>query len=102
MGTSGGDRDELKALVRSRAAEGHGAHAVVAPQMGKQVAAFGAVVDMLGKSFPGAFAGYKLEVSVRARACVRAWVRVLEGFLPSSVGGTAQCSAARHMRGWCM
>lgn len=72
MGTSGGDRDKLKALVSSRAAEGHGAHAVIAPQMGKQVAAFGAVVNMLGKSFPGAFAGYKLEVRER-QAVMHGW-----------------------------
>ena len=49
MGTTGGDRDKLLADV---AAAGH--HAVIAPQMGKQVA-FQAAMRLMAENFPGAF-----------------------------------------------
>lgn len=57
MGTTGGDREKLV-----RDAEAAGVYAVVAPQMGKQVVAFQAAMELLGESFPGAFAGYEMRV----------------------------------------
>lgn len=57
MGTTGGDRDRVAA-----AAEAAGVYAVVAPQMGKQVVAFQAMMDLMAKNFPGVFAGYRLDV----------------------------------------
>jgi 4-hydroxy-tetrahydrodipicolinate reductase len=57
MGTTGGDRD----LLWKTAEEG-GVYAVIAPQMGKQVVAFQAMMDNMATTFPGAFAGYSLEV----------------------------------------
>lgn len=57
MGTTGGDRAKLVAD-----AEAAGVYAVIAPQMGKQVVAFQAAMEMLGENFPGAFSGYSLRV----------------------------------------
>ncbi|GMH40065.1 hypothetical protein BSKO_07969 [Bryopsis sp. KO-2023] len=58
MGTTGGDREKLKADVKES-----GVHAVIAPQMGKQVVAFQAMMEYMAKEFPGAFAGYNLSVT---------------------------------------
>eukprot|EP00877_Chromochloris_zofingiensis_P014130 jgi/Chrzof1/8971/Cz03g31130.t1 len=58
MGTTGGDRDQVIA-----AAEQHGVYAVVAPQMGKQVVAFQAMMELMAENFPGVFKGYKLRVA---------------------------------------
>ncbi|KAL3700981.1 hypothetical protein R1sor_019003 [Riccia sorocarpa] len=58
MGTSGGDRERLLSFARSS-----GNYAVIAPQMGKQVVAFQAAMEIMAKEFPGAFSGYKLEVT---------------------------------------
>lgn len=55
MGTTGGDREQLLDDVR-----GH--FCVVAPNMGKQIVAMQAAVADLGAKFPGAFAGYALDV----------------------------------------
>jgi 4-hydroxy-tetrahydrodipicolinate reductase len=57
MGTTGGDRAAVAA-----AAEAAGVYAVVAPQMGKQVVAFQAMMALMAESFPGAFSGYTLDV----------------------------------------
>lgn len=57
MGTTGGDREKLL-----RDTEAAGVYAVIAPQMGKQVVAFQAVMEMMGETFPGAFSGYGLRV----------------------------------------
>lgn len=57
MGTTGGDRELLW-----RTADEAGVYAVIAPQMGKQVVAFQAMMDHMAKTFPGAFTGYTLEV----------------------------------------
>lgn len=57
MGTTGGDTAKVKA-----AAEAGGVYAVVSPQMGKQVVAFQNMMQLMADAFPGAFAGYKLEV----------------------------------------
>lgn len=57
MGTTGGDRARMAQQVQDARL-----HAVIAPNMGKQIVAFQAMMDMMAKSFPGAFAGYKLRV----------------------------------------
>lgn len=58
MGTTGGDREKLLKGVSDS-----GVYAVIAPQMGKQVVAFQAAMEIMAEQFPGAFAGYKLEVT---------------------------------------
>ncbi|PNW73325.1 hypothetical protein CHLRE_14g627850v5 [Chlamydomonas reinhardtii] len=57
MGTTGGDRAKIAAQV-----EASKVYAVIAPNMGKQIVAFQATMDLMAKSFPGAFSGYKLRV----------------------------------------
>ncbi|KAJ4780325.1 4-hydroxy-tetrahydrodipicolinate reductase [Rhynchospora pubera] len=57
MGTTGGDRELLYKTVKSS-----DVYAVISPQMGKQVVAFLAAMDIMAKQFPGAFSGYHLEV----------------------------------------
>ncbi|KAK9055436.1 hypothetical protein SSX86_026519 [Deinandra increscens subsp. villosa] len=58
MGTTGGDRDLLYKTVEDRRL-----YAVISPQMGKQVVAFLAAMEIMAKQFPGAFSGYTLEVT---------------------------------------
>ncbi|KAF8058119.1 DAPB1 [Scenedesmus sp. PABB004] len=58
MGTTGGDRERLVADVVAS-----GVYAVIAPQMGKQVVAFQATMELMAETFPGAFAGYTLKVT---------------------------------------
>ncbi|XP_041013594.1 4-hydroxy-tetrahydrodipicolinate reductase 2, chloroplastic-like [Juglans microcarpa x Juglans regia] len=57
MGTTGGDRDRLYKTV-----EDSKVYAVISPQMGKQVVAFLAAMEIMAKEFPGAFSGYSLQV----------------------------------------
>jgi 4-hydroxy-tetrahydrodipicolinate reductase len=57
MGTTGGDR---QALIQGT--KDAGIFAVIAPQMGKQVVAFQAMMEHMATEFPGAFANYTLEV----------------------------------------
>ena len=57
MGTTGGDRALISKQVQDAKVP-----AVIAPNMGKQIVAFQAMMDMMAKTFPGAFAGYKLRV----------------------------------------
>ncbi|KAM0876756.1 hypothetical protein ACQ4PT_035970 [Festuca glaucescens] len=57
MGTTGGDRQLLNKTVQDA-----NVYAVISPQMGKQVVAFLAAMEIMAEKFPGAFAGYKLEV----------------------------------------
>ncbi|KVI06613.1 Dihydrodipicolinate reductase, bacterial/plant [Cynara cardunculus var. scolymus] len=57
MGTTGGDRDLLYKTV-----EDSKVYAVISPQMGKQVVAFLAAMEIMAKQFPGAFSGYTLEL----------------------------------------
>lgn len=59
MGTTGGDRARIAAEVGAA-----GLYAVIAPQMGKQVVAFQAMMQLMADSFPGAFSGYNLNVGV--------------------------------------
>lgn len=58
MGTTGGDRHKL--LQDTKHA---GVYAVIAPQMGKQVVAFQAMMEMMAQEFPGAFSSYNLSVT---------------------------------------
>ncbi|KAJ9173926.1 hypothetical protein P3X46_017010 [Hevea brasiliensis] len=58
MGTTGGDRDRLYKTV-----EDTKVYAVISPQMGKQVVAFLAAMEIMAEQFPGAFSGYSLQVS---------------------------------------
>ncbi|KQJ94631.1 probable 4-hydroxy-tetrahydrodipicolinate reductase 1, chloroplastic [Brachypodium distachyon] len=57
MGTTGGNRQLLNKSVHDA-----NVYAVISPQMGKQVVAFLAAMEIMAEKFPGAFAGYKLEV----------------------------------------
>lgn len=57
MGTTGGDREKLyKTVADSKV------YAVISPQMGKQVVAFLAAMEIMAEQFPGAFSGYNLQV----------------------------------------
>lgn len=57
MGTTGGDREKLYKTV-----EDSNIYAVISPQMGKQVVAFLAAMEIMAEQFPGAFSGYSLQV----------------------------------------
>ncbi|KAK7275301.1 hypothetical protein RIF29_16413 [Crotalaria pallida] len=57
MGTTGGDRELLRKTV-----EDSNVYAVISPQMGKQVVAFLAAMEIMAEQFPGAFSGYSLQV----------------------------------------
>ncbi|XP_027164143.1 4-hydroxy-tetrahydrodipicolinate reductase 2, chloroplastic-like [Coffea eugenioides] len=57
MGTTGGDRERLYKSVADA-----NIYAVISPQMGKQVVAFLAAMEIMAEQFPGAFSGYKLQV----------------------------------------
>mmetsp|Transcript_10138 Transcript_10138/g.29987 ORF Transcript_10138/g.29987 Transcript_10138/m.29987 type:complete len:337 (-) Transcript_10138:108-1118(-) len=57
MGTTGGDRDQL---MKDMEEAKHSA--VIAPNMAKQIVALQAGLEDLAKKFPGAFAGYKINV----------------------------------------
>ncbi|CAE8614061.1 unnamed protein product [Polarella glacialis] len=58
MGTTGGDREALM-----KATNDSGVYAVIAPNMGKQIVALQATMERMARDFPGAFSGYKLEVT---------------------------------------
>ncbi|KAH9624184.1 hypothetical protein KSS87_000550 [Heliosperma pusillum] len=57
IGTTGGDRERLYKTV-----EDTNNYAVISPQMGKQVVAFLAAMEIMAEQFPGAFTGYSLQV----------------------------------------
>ncbi|GAB2286700.1 4-hydroxy-tetrahydrodipicolinate reductase 2, chloroplastic [Dionaea muscipula] len=57
MGTTGGDKERLYRTVNDSKV-----YAVISPQMGKQVVAFLAAMEFMAEQFPGAFAGYSLQV----------------------------------------
>ncbi|XP_047307947.1 4-hydroxy-tetrahydrodipicolinate reductase 2, chloroplastic-like [Impatiens glandulifera] len=57
LGTTGGDREQLFKTVRDSKN-----YAVISPQMGKQVVAFLAAMEIMSEQFPGAFSGYDLQV----------------------------------------
>eukprot|EP00586_Coscinodiscus_wailesii_P020365 CAMPEP_0172504076 /NCGR_PEP_ID=MMETSP1066-20121228/175097_1 /TAXON_ID=671091 /ORGANISM="Coscinodiscus wailesii, Strain CCMP2513" /LENGTH=284 /DNA_ID=CAMNT_0013280077 /DNA_START=278 /DNA_END=1132 /DNA_ORIENTATION=+ len=58
MGTTGGDREKLVEDVTAAKL-----HAVIAPNMGKQIVAMQAALEELAVKYPNAFGGYKLEVT---------------------------------------
>ena len=58
MGTTGGDREALEKVVM----DGKLA-AVIAPNMGKQIVAMQAALEMLAKQYPLAFSGYSLTMT---------------------------------------
>ncbi|KAL4193841.1 hypothetical protein AMTRI_Chr06g178940 [Amborella trichopoda] len=66
MGTTGGDRQRLLQTVQDA-----NIYAVIAPQMGKQVVAFQAAMEIMAEQFPGAFAGYTLQVMESHQASKR-------------------------------
>jgi 4-hydroxy-tetrahydrodipicolinate reductase len=57
LGTTGGDRQHLTKTV-----EASEVPAVIAPNMGKQIVAFQAMMEYAARTFPGVFKGYRLEV----------------------------------------
>ncbi|GFS35346.1 dihydrodipicolinate reductase, bacterial/plant [Actinidia rufa] len=57
MGTTVRDRERLYKTV-----EDSKVYAVISPQMGKQVVAFIAAMEIMAEQFPGAFSGYSLQV----------------------------------------
>jgi len=57
MGTTGGDREALIALVKRT---NH--PCVIAPNMAKQIVALQAMLEWTAKNFPGVFGGYNLHV----------------------------------------
>mmetsp|Transcript_39307 Transcript_39307/g.47604 ORF Transcript_39307/g.47604 Transcript_39307/m.47604 type:complete len:366 (-) Transcript_39307:487-1584(-) len=57
MGTTGADSAKMASMAKDA-----GVHAVIAPQMGKQVVAFQAAMELMAEQFPGAFSTYKLRV----------------------------------------
>ncbi|MCP4671845.1 MAG: dihydrodipicolinate reductase [Desulfobacula sp.] len=57
MGTTGGDREELKQVVKNASTP-----AVVAPNMAKQIVGFQAMMEYAAKMFPDLFENYTLEV----------------------------------------
>ncbi|MFY9943137.1 MAG: dihydrodipicolinate reductase [Desulfobacterales bacterium] len=57
MGTTGGDRDRLQTTVAAA-----GLAAVIAPNMGKQIVGFQAMMAWAAETFPGLFSGYRLSV----------------------------------------
>ncbi|CAN8070459.1 unnamed protein product [Agarophyton chilense] len=59
IGTTGGDEKEMRDVVNAAS----GVYAVIAPNMGKQIVAFQAMMEMMATEFPGAFAGYQLTVT---------------------------------------
>lgn len=58
IGTTGGDTQAMHKAVESAS----GVYAVIAPNMGKQIVAFQAMMEMMAKEFPGAFSGYDMYV----------------------------------------
>jgi 4-hydroxy-tetrahydrodipicolinate reductase len=57
MGTTGGNRDQLKeAVLQSSTA------AVIAPNLAKQIVGFQAMMAQAARLFPGLFEGYSLEI----------------------------------------
>ncbi len=59
MGTTGGDEAAMRAAVQATS----DVYAVIAPNMGKQIVAFQAMMAMMAEQFPAAFEGYTLSVT---------------------------------------
>src|SRR4030042_4956849 len=58
MGTTGGDVQALKNEVKKSAIS-----AILAPNMGKQIVGFQAMLEYAGREFPDLFKGYALEIT---------------------------------------
>lgn len=58
MGTTGGDESKMKEII----ADNSSVFAVIAPNMGKQIVAFQAMMQLMASQFPNAFDGFKLSV----------------------------------------
>jgi len=58
MGTTGGDREKLMKVTKDS-----GTYALIAPNMCKQIVAFQAMMEKISAEFPGAFGGYKLDIT---------------------------------------
>jgi 4-hydroxy-tetrahydrodipicolinate reductase len=58
MGTTGGDREHLRKVT-----EDAGNYAIIAANMCKQIVAFQATFESMANSFPGAFSGYKMDLT---------------------------------------
>lgn len=59
LGTTGADVDAMKRAVNGS----DSVRAVIAPNMGKQIVAFQAMMEMMASEFPRAFEGYKMTVT---------------------------------------
>lgn len=57
MGTTGGDRETLQAVVEKSSIP-----AVIAPNMAKQIVGFQAMMEYGARTFPNLFKGYSLEI----------------------------------------
>ena len=57
MGTTGGDRDKLMEDVMNS-----NTYSVIAPNMGKQVVAFQAMMQYMSNNFDGIFDGYSMKM----------------------------------------
>ena len=57
MGTTGGDREQLEQTVKASSVA-----AVIAPNMGKQIVGFQAMMDYAARNFPCLFEGYSLQI----------------------------------------
>jgi len=58
IGTTGGDEEQMRRDVDSA----DGVFAVIAPNMGKQIVAFQAMMNLFATEFPDALTGYELKV----------------------------------------
>merc|ERR1719161_3469030 len=58
MGTTDGDREKLMKVTKDS-----GTYALIAPNMCKQIVAFQAMMEKISAEFPGAFGGYKLDIT---------------------------------------
>jgi 4-hydroxy-tetrahydrodipicolinate reductase len=58
LGTTGGDRDKIFETVKNSKS-----YAVIAPNMGKQIVGFQAMLAYAAKEFPGLFDGYSMEIT---------------------------------------
>lgn len=58
IGTTGGDASAMRSAIDATP----GLHAVIAPNMGKQIVAFQTMMTMMADQFPSVFAGYTLSV----------------------------------------
>lgn len=63
LGTTGGDEKRMNMDIDIASSKGGDVYAVIAPNMGKQIVAFQAMMKLMSEEFPGCFTGYKLKVT---------------------------------------